>query len=234
MTAPSQPFVVPTDFDGPIGLLVELIERRQIQVTSISLERLTAEYLERVAAMSTIEPGALAEFVQLGSRLTYIKSLALLPGPTDQAREELSALETELAEYRRYRQAAETLAVRLREIRTWPRGHHTEVEQAVPTLHIELDALAAAFQAALRRTKPLPITAVLRRHLDIKHVMQQLSGRLRQGNLSLQHLVDDCADRLEIIVTFLAVLELLKAGELTAKQNGHFTDVELAATGAIS
>jgi segregation and condensation protein A len=213
-------------FDGPLALLVELIERDKLEVTSISVEAITSEYLARVSELKNLDITHLSEFVQLGSRLIYIKSLALLPEKTVQA-EELALLEQDLSEYRRYREAAEHLQSQARTSRAWTSGANYEPPaMRIPT-EVSLEQLSAAFSLALKRAQPIAPTAILKRHLDIKHVITKLLRRAKAAPIRLQTLIDDCDDRLEIIVTFLAVLETVKSGQISINQNSQFGDITI-------
>ena len=218
-------------FDGPLALLVELIERNKVEVTSISVEAVTSEYLHRVSSLENLDTSHLIEFVQLGSRLIYIKSLALLPGKTDQA-EELALLEQDLTEYRRYRKAAETLGSRLKNTRSWTKGAQYKNPEGRHPSTVSIEQLSAAFNLAIARNRPLPATSILKRHLDIKVVISSLLKAIDQGPLSLQTLIDTCTDRLEIIVTFLALLEIIKSHEIIISQENQFAPIFIS-TGVI-
>lgn len=216
-----------SDFDGPIALLVELIERSQVKITAVSLEHITADYLESVSTIKQSDPGHLADFVQLGSRLTYIKSLALLPAASTEAAEELSALEYDLSEYRRYREAAQTLATRLKHARLYSRGAPYEHPESKLPLAIQLDQLSQAFQSALIRSRPLGHTTIVKHHIEVTTIMKSILSQLSRGKINLRHVIEKCSNRLEIIVTFLAILELLKNGSLTITQPNQFSDIIL-------
>ena len=226
MTTLDLPHIELPSFDGPLALIIELIERDKLEVTSISVEKITAEYLARVSNLKDLDIIHLSEFVQLGSRLIYIKSLALLPEKTVQA-EELALLEQDLSEYRRYREAAEYFKSQAQTTRTWPSGANYEVPNIrIPSV-VDLEQLSLAFSLALKRSQPIAPTTVLKRHLDIKHVIANLLLRAKKAPINLQSLIDDCADRLEIIVTFLAVLETIKSGHITIKQDDQFGDITI-------
>lgn len=214
-------------FDGPLALLIELIERDKLEVATISVEAITAEYLARVSALDTLETDHLSEFVQLGSRLVYIKSLALLPEKTVQA-EELALLEQDLTEYRRYRQAAELLQSKLSSTRIWTKGANHEKPELRLSSEVTLEQLSSAFNLALKRHRPVAPTAILRRHLDINHVIKNLLSKVKKVPIELQSLIDECSDRLEVIITFLALLETLKTGQVVIHQAGQFGSITIS------
>ena len=210
-------------FDGPMALLVELIQSEKLNIASVSMEKVTSEYLDRVSKLENTDISNLIEFIQLGSRLNYIKSLSLLPDKAQQV-EEITALEHDLTEYQRYRQAANVLQDRLSKTRLWTRGapHHVEKSKIS---NVSLDQISSAFVLALKRNKPIGPTSVIRRHLDITTIIQKLTHRLSQAPVELQTIIDECRDRLEIIVTFLALLECIKSQSLVVQQKNQFSTI---------
>src|SRR6266576_329653 len=101
------------EFEGPLGVLLELVERNRLEVTAISVSQITEDYLDRIKQLGDRPPEELADFLQLGARLLYIKSLALLPADSAAEQgEELTQLSLELEEYRRIQLAARELARR--------------------------------------------------------------------------------------------------------------------------
>ena len=218
--------VATTDFEGPLALLLELVERRQLEITDISIAAITADYVEHLGRLSSREPENLSEFLHMGARLVYIKSLALLPQEAgEEQADELRQLNQELAEYRRYQQAARELE-RLAAQGSWTRPVVNRLEPSERELPaIGLEQLASAFQQALRRAQPERPSRVLRSTLTQEAALKRLRSRLRQGPVELQHLLDEARDRLEIVVTFLATLELVKQGEVRVVQDGQFAPV---------
>jgi segregation and condensation protein A len=218
------------EFEGPLGILLDLVERGRLEVTAISVADITAGYLERIKALDNHSPEELSEFLQLGARLLYIKSLALLPQESAAEQdEEIRQLNLELEEYHRMQVAARELA-RRGPAHTWQRGTTERLapnELPLPT--IELPQLAEAFTRALRRMEPAPKTGVIRPHLSLETVVQRLRHRLESGSYNLQQLLDDCRDRLEVIVTFLALLELVRDGQARVVQAGQFDPITVEA-----
>jgi segregation and condensation protein A len=224
--------VVVEEFEGPLGLLLELVERGQLEVTAIAVAEVTSQYLERTSQMSHLTPDELGEFLQLGSRLVYIKSLALLPrsdGP--EQLEELQQLNLELAEYRRYQRAARELAKRSGQ-RTWHRPAISKLSLAeLPLPELDIASLAQVFAEALRRAQPARPTATLKRHLSQAEVVARLTSLLGRGSVLLEEALSEATDRLEIIVLFTAVLELIRTGVIRVVQPAQFEPIrmELAA-----
>lgn len=216
------------EFEGPLGILLDLVERGRLEVTAISVAEITENYLARIKELGSDSPEALSEFLQLGARLLYIKSLALLPQPaSDEQTEELRQLNLELEEYSRIQAAARELG-RRGSLRTWHRtATITLPPQELPLPELELTQLAEAFTRTLKRLEPERPIGVIRRHLSLESVSNQIRSRLAQGGFTLQELLDDCRDRLEVIVTFLALLELIRGGTARVTQANQFEPINV-------
>ena len=220
------------EFEGPLGVLLELIEHRQLEVSQVSVGTITSEYLEKVRGLTGVSAEDLAEFLQLGARLLYIKSLSLLPqdDSTEQTRE-LEQLSLELAEYRRF-QAAAKLLVSRSSTRTWQRPAAPPLKASeLPMPALGLDQLAEAFTRALKFAPAAAPSATLKQHLSIETITDNLR-RLLPAGFELHTVVERCRDRLEIIVTFLAILELVRAGTARVTQAGQFDPILVEAAHA--
>jgi segregation and condensation protein A len=218
------------EFEGPLGLLLELVERRKIEVSSISVGELTATYLKQVDALQSRTPEELSEFLVLGARLVYIKSLALLPQDSRlEQGEELRQLNLELDEYKRMQEAARKLST-LSARRTWS---HPMTERLathdLPFPDVNMKQLMEAFTRALARTRPAKPATILKPNISLAVVVDRLRKLLDNGPIQLQPIIDACGDRLEIIVTFLALLEILKNGSARVTQNGQFSSIMVEA-----
>lgn len=228
-------------FEGPIDLLLHLIERQELDITEISLMAITDQYLRAIEMLQEIEPGALADFLEVAARLLYIKSRGLLPRPPQDETEEdpSDALIQQLLEYRQFKTVANEL--RLREdlgLRAFVRvAPMPQMERKLDLSNLTVDKLATAVERALRRipTDPprprvhtYPITVAE----QIDFVRAQISGHARgNGRLSrplrFSTLLAHSRSRLEVVVTFLAVLELVKQQEISAQQEATFGEIVL-------
>lgn len=213
------------EFEGPLGVLLELVERQKLEVTEISVGQITADYLEQIQQLPQSSTEDLSEFIQLGARLLYIKSLALLPHDNSPEQSgELQQLQIELQQYRRFQQAAKNLAARS-QLATFTRPAAPPLAaRDLPIPQIQPDQLAAAFTRALKLAPTLPATTILRRHLNLETVLTKLRNLL-PGGFGLQSIFEQCHDRLEIVVTFLAILELIRNGEAKATQISQFEPI---------
>lgn len=220
------------EFEGPLGVLLELIQGGKLEVSSVSVGAITSAYLEKVRGLKAASPEDLSEFLQLGARLLYIKSLALLPqANSEEQSRELEQLSLELTEYRRFQEAAKYLASRSSE-RTWQRPVAPKLERnELPLPNLALDQLAEAFTRALKFAPVATPAQVLKPHLSLETIIRQLQDRLASG-FDLNAVVERCRDRLEIVVTFLALLELIKSGVARVTQAGQFDPIRVEAAHA--
>jgi segregation and condensation protein A len=214
------------EFEGPLGVLLELVERNKLQVTAISVASITEQFVERIHALGPQAPEELSEFLQLGARLLYIKSLALLPAAdTGEQVEELRRLNLELEEYRRMQAGSRVLAGRA-PWQTWQRTLGTRLEpHELPLPRLELQQLTEAFGRALRRTAITAPATVPRQHVSLEQTIARLRQRLTAGAFELERLLSDCHNRLEVIVTFLALLELMRASAARVSQPSQFAPI---------
>lgn len=223
-------------FDGPIGLLLSLIEQRQLDVLTVRLGDLCGAYLDAIAGIEAPRLPLLSSFVTVSSQLILIKSRAMLPRAptpavvTDPDGNEVDPeeeLRRRLIEYRLYRDAGRALADRL------AYGYslfHREAESAVaagragarPEVIEPLDPLilANALAAAVRVVPPPPPPPeTMARTITLEDRAHIIRSALRSApQVVLQDLLRDVHDRIVIAVTFLALLELAKGREVTIEQ----------------
>ena len=223
-------------FEGPLDLLLQLIEKEDLDITAVSLVQVTDQYLSFLRSAEQIDAIALAEFIAIGARLLYLKSRALLPRPgvDEEPEEEIGEdLVRRLREYQRFKQAAGVL----REIEE--RGLHAYPRLAPPNNlplptgldGVTLELLLNIFQEVLAREPEEEPQGVVERHtVTVGQKVRELSEALQRGKrLSFRTFISSCRTRVEVIVAFLAVLELIKAVQLSAEQNAIFGDISLVA-----
>lgn len=231
-------------FSGPLALLLDLIEREQLDITALSLAQVADQYWQHVQSQEELEPDALSDFILVGSKLLYIKSCALLPSaspPKEELRRDEAEVAAELArmveEYKRFRDAAELLGeLEEKGQRTYTRLAHGKDIPLPPGLEgVTVDTLMDAVREALSRKPPEPEEAVIEiEPVTVDEKIGELSLALERsrGKLAFRPLLADCQTRTEIVVLFLAVLEMIKAGRLWAEQRRPFGDISLVETAA--
>jgi segregation and condensation protein A len=230
-------------FEGPLDLLLHLIERRQMEITAISLVAVTDQFLEYVRNWQEEEPpmARLAEFITVGAKLLFIKSRSLLPQPprgdevaeADEAMAEAEELRRHLLEYKLAKEIARLLREReAAGMMSFPRPGpvapaHDLLTWAPPRLvGLEVEALAAAFQRVLeerRRSEPEPLPLPVVRVSDkIAEIEAALAA---EGRVVFEELLRAASSRLEVVVTFLAVLELWHQEHIKVVQDGLFASI---------
>lgn len=216
-------------FEGPLELLLALAEREDVDLLQVPLARLTDGYLAAIAELAAPDPAEMAGFLWTLSRLLLLKSIRLLPGE-EPGEEEVELLGWEddvrqrLEEYRRYKAVAQGLMERATaEAPAFPSPARTvEVEgQEAP---LEVDLLVGAFKDLLLRLPPRPVT-VTGRAWTTEQKLELLTAKLLRGPVNLVELILDCEDRLEAVVTFVALLELLRQGRVAVRQKEAFGDL---------
>jgi segregation and condensation protein A len=213
-------------FEGPLELLLVLVERDEIDIFQVSLAALTEAYLAEVAALERRDPVEMAEFLWLAARLLLLKSIRLLPGeePDDEEADLLGWEEDvrgRLLEYRAYKEMAERLMERAAADEPSYPAPAREVEVEGQEEPLQVAALVAAFQSVLARLPPRPMVFVGTRW-TVEDKLEVLHLRLRSGGFELIELILGCQDRLEAVITFVAVLELLRRGEIRVRQEQNF------------
>ena len=223
-------------FDGPLDLLLTLVERRELDVTAVALVEVIEQYLAHLRAAPSIEPDALSDLITIGARLIYLKSVALLPRPAappvedggdDESAEDLEAM---LREYRRYKAAAREFREREEQgLRSFPRLAPAPPVPPGPGLdNVTLDRLVVLVQEALRRRPPDPPAAVPREIVTVRERLAALECLLeRDGRASFIAFIAAARTRIEVVVSFMAVLELIKSGRAAAEQLEPFGDITI-------
>jgi segregation and condensation protein A len=220
-------------FEGPMDLLLHLIEEQKLDITKVSLAQVTQQYLDYLSRADSIDPSHLADFLVVAAKLIYIKSAVLLPQPAlpDEEEEDVGDdLVRQLILYKQFKEVAGHLRA-LEE-----QGNRAFVRIAPPvalprTLDLEgvtLDSLLQAVREALEVLPPAPpvngVVSPLVVTVDEKIAL--IRNRLaRGGQVSFRQLIRRARGRVEVIVVFLAVLELIKRREVDARQETLFGDV---------
>jgi segregation and condensation protein A len=225
-------------FEGPLDLLLYLIEREELDITAVSLVQVTDQYLSFLRGGEQIDATALAEFIAIGARLLLLKSRALLPKPhIDEEPEDDIAedLVQRLREYRRFKEIAATLQeIEEQGLRAYPRlAPPTDLPLPTGLDGVTLDLLLSIFQETLERTpaEEEEEEVVVERHeVTVEQKVRELGDELRQRRrVSFRRWISACRTRVEVIVSLMAVLELIKSLELRAEQDRLFGDINLVA-----
>jgi segregation and condensation protein A len=218
-------------FDGPLELLLLLIEQRRLPITSVSLAQVADQYLTHVHAQPDLDAELLAEFLVIGGKLLLLKSRALLLTETIDAEVEevASDLADRLATYRIFRAAAEALRdLEARGERMYPTAREPMVSTAPgPLQPVSPTDLLNVWRRFMGGPRPaqIELPAIARASVDERRV--RILDALRSArSASFQELAGSTVD--EIVATFLAVLELFRRGQIGVAQPTPFGDLQLS------
>lgn len=218
-------------FEGPLELLLALAEREEVDIFQVSLARVTDAYLVEIATREVAIPEEMAEFLWMAARLLLLKSIRLLPGePPTEDETDLLGWEEEvrkrLEEYRAYKQMAEGLMERAEQDSISFPPPARPVEAAGQEEPLEIGLLVVAFNSVLARIPPRPVV-VTGRTWTLDEKLDLITRRLRDGPIELLELILESEDRLEAVVTFVAVLELLRRSLISVRQKERFGPIHI-------
>ncbi len=217
-------------FEGPLDLLLHLIKRNEVSIYDIPITLITQQYLEYIDLMQELNLDVAGEFLVMAATLIHMKSRMLLPRPDptqeDPEEDPREALVRRLLEHQKFKAAAELLHERetLRSAQ-WTRadGPIAEIAGEAPEPEIEVDlfSLISAFRAVVERAKQRPRIVLPGEQIPIEKRIEQLLARLSETEaLGFEDLFADVQSRAGMIVTFLAMLEMIRLKLIRVFQTG--------------
>ncbi len=223
-------------FEGPLDLLLYLIKRDEIDIHEISLERITTQYLEYLQAFTELNIDIAGEFIVMAANLIYLKSRSLLPvdqqPPEDDPRWDLIR---QLIEYKKFKEAAAHLQTRaLEQERIFARAGLAAGAMAaapLPLGEVGIFQLINALQAVIKRVEArADLKEIFGEHFTVSDKIEVILQRIADGvPLKFSELFADVAGRIEVVVTFLALLELIRLKQVRVTQPNPFDEIEIAA-----
>ncbi len=222
-------------FEGPLDLLLHLIQRDEIDVRDIPIAHITQQFLHYLEMMRLLDLEVSGEFLVMAATLMRIKARMLLPAEEPLEGEEADPREElvrRLLEYRQFKEAAGTLRDKEeRRSLLYERGAPPLDEEPgpLPLGPVTLFDLLDALDRILARLPEKGVFELQRPVFDVEEKMALLAGLAREaGRLSFESVMAECTSRMEVIVSFLAILELLRTGRLVAEQDAPFGPIWLA------
>lgn len=220
-------------FEGPLDLLLELIEDEKLDITEIALGKITDKYLNEV---SHLDPKVydVAEFMVVAARLLYLKSKALLPSlASDEEEAEIEDLKTKLEVYKKYKEAAREFGnILSKNQRSYPAHKpRATMKVFVPPKGVEISELWKVFQKLVtdmpqelkREEVELPSEKI-----TVEEKLADLDAAFKKNRVQkFSSIIKHSKSKVEAIITFLAILELVKLKKIKVVQNGNFKDIEL-------
>ncbi len=223
-------------YEGPLDVLLSMIERNQLAITDVSLVAVTEQFIAFTTGLVNASSDILAEFMTIAARLLLLKSRSLLPRPEPvDDEEESDDLVERLKEYQQIKLGAEDLRQRERQgIQSWariaplPEMPPIEVPARTP-VHTMVNALRRCL--AREPLQPEPYTPMP--VISLKAMTHRLLSRLGRGRARFSALVGRSADRTEHAVAFIALLALLRQRLVEASQSGLFGEIEIERLGSV-
>ncbi|MGZ3523150.1 MAG: segregation and condensation protein A [Thermodesulfobacteriota bacterium] len=223
-------------FEGPLDLLLHLIQKNELDIFNIPIALITEQYLEYLQLMKVLNLDTAGEYLLMASTLLHIKSRMLLPksseGEEEEEEDPRAELVRRLLEYQKYKQAASELERRPlldRDvfIRLTPTGSQEPEEERI---EVNLFELLEAFQEVLKRVKPKAIHEVILEHLSVEDKIQEILALLEKENRSMafHRLFSEEASRRVVVVTLLAILELVKMKRIRIFQMAPFEAIRIS------
>lgn len=220
-------------FEGPLELLLDLVERRRLLINDISLAAVTDEYMRQVSEMQELSLPNTTQFISLAATLLLVKSKSLLPvlDLTEEEETSIEDLEERLRFYQIIRDAALPLQAQFGKARLYPpQFSPAPAPVFVPDTYCSLDNLREAIFSVLHDLpkKEVPAKAKIKVIISLEEMMDKLEKRIRDNlQLRFSQLTVGETERKVVIVSFLALLELFKQGNLLLKQEGRYGDIEI-------
>ncbi|KKU07369.1 MAG: Chromosome segregation and condensation protein ScpA [Candidatus Magasanikbacteria bacterium GW2011_GWA2_45_39] len=219
-------------FSGPLELLLQLIEREQMSINDISLAHVADEFLAHVKTLGESRVEELADFLVIAARLLVIKSRSLLPALPVELEDGLS-LADQLKMYKEFVRAAETMQeiFKRKQVGYFRPFTMDRMEgKFFPPQSVTTSVLRESFAAVLERLKPiieLPKVAMARA-VSISECINHLHGLLKHAErVSFSQFIQSAEHRVDVVVSFLALLELIKQRVITVNQTHIFEDITI-------
>jgi segregation and condensation protein A len=227
-----------SQFEGPLDLLLHLIFRDKINIYDIPISHITREYLAYIEIMQELQLEVAGEFFVMAATLMRIKAQMLLPRQASEEEEEdpRDELVRNLLEYKKFKEVAQHLAEReddRRKVFTRPSLRIEQDTDEAPALEVTLFDLVGAFRKVLDDLKKQVTYRIDRESVTIEEKIELVRRRIEtRSEVLFTELFEPGVDKMDVIVTFLAILELIRVGEIVARQMSRGTDIWLYRRGS--
>ncbi len=234
----AEKFKIQTDsFQGPLELVIELIEKRKLLVNELALSQITDDFVQFIRNHPAFPIEDAADFIGVAATLLLIKSKSLLPelDLTEEESEDVEDLKRRLVVYEKAREAARELSALFGRNVMVSAGEKKPEPFFSPARDLSVATLESALRDALtslEKEEKLPEVRV-RPLVTIEEMMDRLTQRVQTAlNLSFKEFAGSTAEKVEVIVSFLALLELVKQGAVDAVQQGAFGEINISNSAA--
>lgn len=223
------------EFEGPLDLLLFFLKRDELDIYDIPISRITKEFMEYLHLLEQLDLEVAGDFILMAATLMQIKVKMLLPREIDEKGEEIDPradLVRALLEYKRYKEMSEELSFMEATMRTYNyRGNFDSDSKETPTNYdvllknISIYDLIKAFKKALLDRPAEPVHQIRKWNVTIDEQMEYIMGKISENNnVSFIELMLDIRDKIRIVVTFIAMLEMVKAGRIGLRESLNLND----------
>ena len=221
-------------FEGPLDLLLQLVEKQELEISEISLAAVTDQFVEYMKSKPVL-PEEMADFLVVASKLIYLKSKLMLPGFEDEEMEEGPDLESQLRQYQMFVAAARKIDDRWKMgVKSYSRKQVLVRKKEIkfsPPANVNQETLMEAMKRVIARIEPiikLPKVSV-HKAVHIQERISDLVGRVRShAKFTFKSFVKGATHKVEAIVSFLALLELIKQRFVLVEQQAMFDDIHIS------
>ena len=226
-------------FEGPLDLLLYLIKKDEVDIYEVSIERITDQYLEYIDTFKILNIELASEFIVMAANLMYIKSRTLLPRNEQAPEEDIDEedprweLIRQLVEYKKFKDAANYLEKREVENQKFYSAEQQFCddleEEGEPIVNVGIFELIQAFQGVLKRFDDEDdLTEIADDRFTVSDKIDYLITNVSKGQkVKFYQLFEEASTKSEVLVTFLALLELIRLNEFQVRQNGVLGEIEL-------
>lgn len=222
-------------FEGPLDLLLFFIKRDELNIYDIPISKITKEFLEYVNYIRMLDLETAGEFILMASTLMHIKVRMLLPREVDEKGEEIDPradLVKALLEYKRYKEVSEELAfLESNQRKISFRGNfsadpiETPNEYGILLKNITVYDIARAFKKVIEGIKPEPVHQIRKINITIEEQINFIMNKIDEyTNLHFLTLVHGMKEKIRVVITFVAILELVKMQRIGLKESTNFND----------
>jgi segregation and condensation protein A len=229
-------------FEGPLDLLLYLIKKDEVDIYEVSIERITDQYLKYIDTFKILNIELASEFIVMAANLMYIKSRTLLPRNEQAPEEDIDEedprweLIRQLVEYKKFKDAANYLEKREVENQNFYSAEQQFCddleEEGEPIVNVGIFELIQAFQGVLKRFDDEDdLTEIADDRFTVSDKIDYLITNVSKGQkVKFYQLFEEASTKSEVLVTFLALLELIRLNEFQVRQNGVLGEIELTRT----
>jgi segregation and condensation protein A len=224
-------------FEGPLDLLLHLIQKNELDIFNIPISLITEQYLEYLQLMKVLNLDVAGEYLLMASTLLHMKSKMLLPksseGEEEEEEDPRAELVRRLLEYQKYKNAALEMEKRPlldRDVFIRLTSPEPEEEPEEERIEVNLFELLEAFRQVLERVKPETVHEVILEHMSVEDKIQEILALLEKENRSMAFhcLFPEQASRRVVVITLLAILELVKMKRIRIFQLALFETIRIS------